>query len=282
MNLLQRLKEYLKQKVKYSAVNPSNFEELWSFHATRIQIISLISLLCIVLGILAGLLTVKGPFASYFSKNDVSIERKKLEEQHNKIKELNQKLITQEKYFETIKMVLRGESPEDADSLDVPETASLKSPAVDAEPTSAEKELSQKVKSDLRTRSKKKANPEIPFFSAPVKGVISQKFDSRNHPAIDIVTSRDKTVLACLSGTVIYSGYTYKDGFVLILEHANGYLTVYKHNKTVLKKTGNKVHMNDPIAIVGNSGENSKGPHLHFELWYNQSAVDPEKYIDFN
>lgn len=282
MNLIERLKVYLKQKVKYSAVNPSNFEELWAFHATRIQVISLLTLLCILLGVLTGLLIVKGPFSSYFSKNDVSIERKKLEEQHNKIKELNSKLITQEKYIETIKIVLRGGNPEDNDTLSVPELTSLNSPSVDSEPTSAEKELSEKVKSDLRTRSGKKINKAIPFFSAPVKGVISQKFDSKNHPAIDVVTSKDKTVLACLSGTVIYSGYTHKDGFVIILEHTNGYLTVYKHNKTVLKKTGNKVHMNDPIAIVGNSGENSKGPHLHFELWYNQSAVDPEKYIDFN
>ena len=87
--------------------------------------------------------------------------------------------------------------------------------------------------------------------------------------------------MACLAGTVVYSGYTQKDGFILIVDHANGYLSVYKHNKTVLKKTGNRVQMNDPIAIAGNSGENSTGPHLHFELWYNQSAVNPEDYMRF-
>jgi murein DD-endopeptidase MepM/ murein hydrolase activator NlpD len=111
--------------------------------------------------------------------------------------------------------------------------------------------------------------------------VVSQGFDLKEHPAIDIVVPKDKTILACLAGTVVYSGYTQKDGFILILDHANGYLSVYKHNKTVLKKTGSRVQMNDPIAIAGNSGENSTGPHLHFELWYNQSAVNPEDYMRF-
>jgi murein DD-endopeptidase MepM/ murein hydrolase activator NlpD len=157
------------------------------------------------------------------------------------------------------------------------------SPAeIDSEPSENEKELAKKVKDDLRTGSVKKVDKNVPYFSVPVKGVVSQKFDLKNHPAVDVVTTKNQTVLACLSGTVIYSGYTQKDGFVLIIDHANGYVSVYKHNKAVLKKSGSKVQMNDAIAIVGNTGENTTGPHLHFELWYNQSAVDPQVYIDFN
>ena len=67
----------------------------------------------------------------------------------------------------------------------------------------------------------------------------------------------------------------------MIIDHANGYVSVYKHAKTVLKNAGAKVQMNDPIAIVGNSGENSTGPHLHFELWYYQSVVNPQDYMNF-
>jgi len=95
------------------------------------------------------------------------------------------------------------------------------------------------------------------------------------------VTPKNKTVLACLSGTVIYSGFSQKDGHILILEHPNNFISVYKHNQSRLKISGDKVRTGDPIAIVGNSGENSTGPHLHFELWLNQKALNPLDYMKF-
>ena len=151
---------------------------------------------------------------------------------------------------------------------------------IQTEQTENENELSAKVKADLRTNSRKK-NSILHYFVEPVKGVISQPFDLENHPAVDIVTENDKNIVACLSGTIIYAGFTQKDGFVIVLDHSNGFLSVYKHAKTLLKKMGAKVQMSDPIAIVGNTGENSTGPHLHFELWYNQSVVNPADYMKF-
>ena len=87
---------------------------------------------------------------------------------------------------------------------------------------------------------------------------------------------------SCLSGTVIYSGYTRKDGYILIIDHGNDYTSIYKHNRKALKKIGDKVQLGDPIAIVGSTGQNSDGPHLHFELWYKQVPVNPEEYLQFN
>lgn len=281
MNWYNRFKTYLAQRVKYTASDPDNFEVMWTFRATRVQLYSLLFIVLLIVAIISGLLILKGPLASYFSKNDVSIERKKLEEQHKKIKELNEKVNSQDKYIETIRKVLSGELIEDSTTSTLPEVADVSPAEINSEPSANEKELAEKVKDDLRTGSVKKTDKNIPYFSVPVKGVVSQKFDLKTHPAVDIVTTKNQTVLACLSGTVIYSGYTQKDGFVIIIDHANGYISVYKHNKTVLKKSGSKVQMNDAIAIVGNTGENSTGPHLHFELWYNQTAVDPQIYMDF-
>lgn len=281
MNWFNNLKAYLAQKVKYTASNPENFQVLWTFRATRVQLLSLLMIVLLMVGILSGVFVVNGPLSSYFSKNDVSIERKKLEEQHLKIRELNKKLISQEKYLETVRRVISGDFIEDTTTSHLPDVANVSPAELTSEQTENEKELAEKVKDDLRTGSAKKLDKNIPYFSSPVKGVVSQKFDVINHPAVDIVTTKNQTVMACLSGTVIYSGYTQKDGFIVVIDHANGYLSVYKHNKTVLKKSGSKVQMNDAIAIVGNSGENSTGPHLHFELWYNQNAVDPFSYMDF-
>lgn len=271
----------LQKQEKYAASNPLNFEETWSFTASRIQLISLIAILCVVIGVLFTLFVLKGPFSSLISKNDTSIERHELEKQQLEIMKLTKALNDQTAYIETIKHVLSGKSFKETSATDLPETPAINPAEINTSPSENELKLAEQVKSDLRTTSKKKQT-SIQFFAPPISGVVSQKFSLSEHAGVDIVATRDKNVLACLSGTIIYSGYTPKDGYILILDHANGYVSVYKHNKTNLKKTGAKVQMNDPIAIVGNTGENSNGPHLHFELWYNQSAVNPEDYMRFS
>jgi murein DD-endopeptidase MepM/ murein hydrolase activator NlpD len=281
MNRVKAFFQRLQQPVKYSASNPLNFEEVWSFQATGIQLISLIVVFILVIGILFSLLINRSPFSSYVNKNDVTIERKKLEDQYRQLSILKKKVQDQETYIASIKRILSGEVIVDSLDETIPDVAQIAPQDIKTEPTENEKVLSEKVKDDLRTNIKKKKGSEIQYFAAPVHGVVSQRFDLSDHQGIDIVTAKDRNVVACLSGTIVFSGFTQKDGFVLIIDHANGYVSVYKHNKTVLKKAGSRVQMNDPIAIVGNSGENSNGPHLHFELWYNQSVVNPEDYMDF-
>lgn len=281
MNRIKAFFQRLQQPVKYSASNPLNFEEVWSFQATGIQLISLIVVFLLLIGFLFSFLINRSPLSSYVNKNDVTIERKKLEDQYRELSILKKRVQDQEAYIASIKRILSGEVIVDSLDESVPDVAQIVPQDINTEPTDNETALSEKVKDDLRTNTKKKKGTDIQYFAAPVRGVVSQRFDVSAHPGIDIVTAKDRNVVACLSGTVIYSGFTQKDGFVLIIDHSNGYISVYKHNKTVLKKAGNKVQMNDPIAIVGNSGENSSGPHLHFELWYNQSVVNPEDYMNF-
>jgi murein DD-endopeptidase MepM/ murein hydrolase activator NlpD len=277
----KELGDRLSEKIKISASDPVNFSVLWSFNATRTQLYSALLVLVLIIGFLSALFVLKGPFSYYFSKDDVSIERSRLQEQYKEIEDLKAKIDAQEKYMRTLFTILEGKVPEDSLSDQVPESTILDTKELKSDPSKNEKELSEKVKNDLRTNVTKKKNSNIPYFSAPVTGVISQDFDVVNHIGVDVVTTKDKTVIACLSGTVIFASYTQKDGYVIILEHSNGYLSVYKHNKALLKKVGAKVYMNDPIAIVGNTGENSTGPHLHFELWFEQNPVNPNDYIKF-
>jgi murein DD-endopeptidase MepM/ murein hydrolase activator NlpD len=65
------------------------------------------------------------------------------------------------------------------------------------------------------------------------------------------------------------------------VQHPNNVVTFYKHNSILLKKEGSRVKAGEALAIIGNSGERTTGPHLHFELWYNGRAVDPSDYINF-
>lgn len=119
-------------------------------------------------------------------------------------------------------------------------------------------------------------------FIVPLRGTISRKFDSsQGHFAVDIVPGTDNAVLATLSGTIILNEWSLETGHVIGIQHDNNLISFYKHNASLLKETGDRVTAGESIAISGNSGENTTGPHLHFELWKNGVPVNPEDYIAF-
>ena len=119
-------------------------------------------------------------------------------------------------------------------------------------------------------------------FFTPLNGIITSRFNILdNHLGIDIAGNHNEAVKATLDGTVIFAGWTLETGYVISLQHDRNFISVYKHNSVLLKKEGDNVLAGDPIAISGESGELSTGPHLHFELWENGRPVNPEEYILF-
>lgn len=120
------------------------------------------------------------------------------------------------------------------------------------------------------------------IFLKPLNGIVTNEFDlSRQHYGIDIVSKENEVVKATLNGTVIFSDWTVETGYVISIQHQGTFVSSYKHNSALLKQQGNIVKAGEPIAIVGESGELSTGPHLHFELWYNGTPVNPRDYISF-
>lgn len=120
------------------------------------------------------------------------------------------------------------------------------------------------------------------LFFSPLKGEITSPFNYKNgHIGIDVIASKNEAVKAALEGTVVFSDWSPENGHVIQIQHEKNIISIYKHNSFLLKKTGDRVSAGDPIAIVGNSGSLSTGPHLHFELWYNGVPLDPEKFIIF-
>jgi murein DD-endopeptidase MepM/ murein hydrolase activator NlpD len=119
-------------------------------------------------------------------------------------------------------------------------------------------------------------------FISPISGVITDTFNAeRNHYGIDIAAKEKSIVRSVQGGTVIYNGWSPDFGHVLIIQHNNDFLSVYKHNSVVLKKRGTLVKTGEAIALVGNTGNLSTGTHLHFELWNNGVPVNPKKLIVF-
>jgi murein DD-endopeptidase MepM/ murein hydrolase activator NlpD len=122
---------------------------------------------------------------------------------------------------------------------------------------------------------------QINFFK-PISGVVTNRYDSNEgHFGVDIVADKEKTIKSVLDGTVLFAQWTLETGHVIAVLHQNNLISVYKHNAVLLKHQGDRVNSGEPIAIVGESGELSTGPHLHFELWRNGSPVNPEDYIIF-
>ncbi|PKP50334.1 MAG: peptidase M23 [Bacteroidetes bacterium HGW-Bacteroidetes-1] len=119
-------------------------------------------------------------------------------------------------------------------------------------------------------------------FFVPVKGTITNKFDPlQKHYAVDVVSKINEAVKSTLDGIVVLADWTPDKGYIIGVQHAGNFFSVYKHNSALLKQEGDFVRAGEPIAIIGESGEMSTGPHLHFELWYNATPVNPEEFISF-
>jgi len=143
-------------------------------------------------------------------------------------------------------------------------------------------EMEQQDKYSLRVNEKKNSGISSFFFFAPVKGTVTNQFDPRSkHYGADIVAPANEAIKATLDGMVVFANFTTETGYVIGIQHGNNLFSIYKHNSSLLKKTGDFVKAGDVIAIIGNSGEQTTGPHLHFELWYNSSPIDPQQYVTF-
>jgi murein DD-endopeptidase MepM/ murein hydrolase activator NlpD len=120
------------------------------------------------------------------------------------------------------------------------------------------------------------------YFFTPVKGTITNEFNDRSkHYGIDIVASPNEVIKTTLDGTVVMAHWTSETGYVIAVQHSNNIFSIYKHNSALLKSPGDYVKAGQVIAIIGNTGELTTGPHLHFELWYNGSPVNPVDYMTF-
>lgn len=120
------------------------------------------------------------------------------------------------------------------------------------------------------------------YFFTPLKGTLTSEFDPRaKHYGVDIVSGPNEPIKATLDGTVLIADWTTETGYVIGIQHTNNLFSMYKHNSALLKKPGDFVQAGEVIAIIGNTGEFTTGPHLHFELWYNGTAVNPVDYIAF-
>lgn len=200
-----------------------------------------------------------------------------------KIDSITVKINKQQRYLQAIKSALSGDIKAEEISALITENSQkrLEAPVK----TSQEDSLLRLIIADedkYNIISDEEKKPLFILFT-PAKGIVSEKFNiDQKHFAVDIALEENTPIKSAAQGTVIFSEWTAETGYVIILEHPYGLLSVYKHNASLLKEQGESVEAGEVIASAGNTGEFSTGFHLHFELWTDGYPVDPEKFIDFS
>ena len=284
-------KWYYKLRDKYRLVilNDDTFEERLSFRLSRLNVFTALGTLIILLIFLTTIIIAFTPLREYIpGYMDVTLP-KKIYNLQQKVDSLERDFNQKNLYINNIKNIIEGKEiiefvPEQPKTDINYDTISL---TKSIEDSLLRAEFENQNQYNLYFADYSGIYGEIQsigglMFFTPLKGIITNKFNPiQNHYGIDIVAKQNETVKAALDGTVIFSNWTVETGYVIGIQHQRNIITIYKHNAVLLKKEGNYVKAGEPIAIVGDSGELTTGPHLHFELWYNGTPVNPLDYMTF-
>jgi murein DD-endopeptidase MepM/ murein hydrolase activator NlpD len=269
-------------KYRFVIMKDSSFEEKLSVKLTRINVIAFVGTLVFLCFFSTMLLIAYTPLSEYVPGKSTIEVQKSLIALNIKSDSLEAILVSRSIYLENINKIINGEE------LVTPENyAEITNTQI---PISFEKSKEDSLfrvkveaedKSSIYKKDKPNNNTTLMFFT-PLTGLISDGYNNKTkHFGIDLVAKEKSRISSVLEGTVIISHWAYETGYVIGVQHKNDYLSFYKHNSVLLKSVGDYVNAGDHIAIIGNSGELSSGPHLHFELWHKGTPVNPENYISF-
>jgi len=287
----QKEKWYKKLRHKYRLVilRDESFEERLSFRLTRMNVFILTGLVSIILIFFTSIIIAFTPLREYIpGYMDINLA-KNIYELQRKADSLEMIVSSNHWYISNIRQVLKGEIS--ADSARNKSTATLDYDTITMRRSAADSQLRKEFEHHDQYRLyyyedgeyfKNAAESSEYLFYPPIRGIVTSKFDLREgHLGIDIVAKQNESVKSVLDGTVLFVGWTVENGNVIIVQHQKNFVSVYKHNSVLLKQNGDFIKAGDPIAIIGETGNLSSGPHLHFELWYNGTPVDPETYMTF-
>jgi murein DD-endopeptidase MepM/ murein hydrolase activator NlpD len=287
MNKEDKKKKNWRDKYRFTIVNDHTFEEVWRIRLTRYNAFILISIvLFAIIGGTTALISFTNLREFIPGYPDVDMRRNILVSAI-RLDSLERELQLRDRYFVNLNYIIAGKQPPemihmqdstaDYNGIDfnsTPEETALKE--------SIEKEEKYNLSLGQNETESSSGFSGLHFFP-PVKGVISGKFDVRTkHFGTDIATSAKAVVHSTLNGTVIFTGWTMETGYVIQIQHQNDIVSIYKHNASLMKQAGDIVKAGEAISIVGDSGEMyTSGPHLHLEIWYKGSPLDPQKHILF-
>jgi murein DD-endopeptidase MepM/ murein hydrolase activator NlpD len=269
--------------------NEENFAEKTTFSFTYAKVI-LLAVTTFILLMALSLFLVKTLLAQWFDPRHAQIEaNKRLYELAVKVDSLAQEVDEKDKFIMNFQRVLRGDTTEAYQSYNdvVNDNTEAISANIDVNTLSPvdsqfRQEFEQTDLSLLKFASTSYNDLQEIYFFSPITGFVSAAYNVKEgHYGVDIVAKKNEPVKCVADGTVILASWTQDSGYVITVQHRGNLLSVYKHNAELLKKVGNFVNAGEIISIIGNTGELTDGPHLHFELWYNGNSVNPEEFVTF-
>jgi murein DD-endopeptidase MepM/ murein hydrolase activator NlpD len=278
----KKLMKKLKSRFRLTILNENTFEEQFSYSLTPMNVIIMFGGLLLVFGTLIYLLVAFTPlkayvipdFTDYSYREDARVARMRADS-------LMEVVSQNERYVNDLKTVLNGGNLKNAaDTGAKTLTEANLSYSVSETDAALRQKLSQQDRYQLEAEDNSRASKLGFLLFKPVNGTVSNEFNpKKGHYGIDLVAPKDDPVKAVLDGTVILAAFTADGGNVIQVQHTNNMVSVYKHNSALLKREGDQVKSGESIAFIGDSGENSEGPHLHFELWVNGIPVNPKDYL---
>ncbi len=280
------ISDQLRSKYRLVILNDDSFAEKFSLRLSPLGIIVLIASVTLVMTTFVISLVAFTPLREYIPGYGNVNDRKDIITLNNKTDSLEQLLTSRQWYINNLVNVFSGKVQGKPQKPLKDTTGKYKN--VDIKPSDADLMLRNNIETNqLASTSDKVLANKISdlnayFFFSPVKGIVTGSYNlSDEHFGVDVVANDNEFIKATLDGTIIFAGFTKDDGYLVQIQHANNLTSIYKHCSSVNKKTGNFVKSGEPIAVIGNSGETSKGTHLHFELWYNGFAINPQDYVVF-
>ncbi len=275
----------LVDKYRMVVLNEDTFEERLSFRLTKLNVFVVVSLSAILLITGTTLLIAFTPLKEYIPGYSSTELKDKAADLAYRTDSLQQVIKLNEQYLTSIKKVLSGDVQTDALNRDSAVVFSEEAPEIEeVTPSKEDSILRAEVAQEDKYNLLPKATDNMDFsLFPPVKGSISDGFDAKKrHYAVDVVVAKNSPVKSVADGRVVFSEWTAQTGYVIIVRHDYGLLSVYKHNASLTKEQGDMVQAGEVIATAGSTGEYTTGPHLHFELWNQTMPVDPTDYIDFD
>lgn len=281
-----KLKDRLTNKYRLVILNEDSFEERFSFKLSRLNVYVFGGIFAFILIALTSLLIAYTPLREYVPGYSSTALRQKATDLSSELDSLENVSFINNSKLSAMMSVLKGEEPADDYYEKVDSLQQLNQETIFQGKVYGSKEDSifrQKVDNlDRFNVSSKQSAQIVTVLFPPVTGTITNRFNSKEaHFAVDIAVKKGTPIKAIADGTVIFSEWSVDTGFVIILDHGDNLLSVYKHNSQLFKHQGELVKSGEVIATAGSAGKLSTGTHLHFELWYNGYPVDPTNFMDF-
>lgn len=241
-----------KSKFKIVIIHPDTYEEKGGFNMSKMKITNMIIIYSLILIALTTCLifftSLRELIPGY---TDATLDRRVYNMEH-RADSIEEVFRQKDQYIENLKRIISDENME-FDSIGMPSVSSSNTISL----------VDQ-------------------LFFVPINGLVTNHFNAdKKHYGVDVVAQADAVIKATADGTVVFADWSYEGGYVIGIQHHSNILSIYKHNATIMCREGDMLKAGDAIAVLGGGGSTSTGPHLHFELWFKGTPLNPEDYISF-